>query len=79
MADPGMGWHRCAGGILQVLPERVLAVEFDGPPADHDEPVTREEMAASLSRIAGRQVKIPHEPGWMTRFTDNTRLASDYR
>jgi 2-polyprenyl-6-methoxyphenol hydroxylase-like FAD-dependent oxidoreductase len=29
MADPGMGWHRCRGGILQVLPGRVLAVEFD--------------------------------------------------
>jgi rifampicin monooxygenase len=79
MADPGMGWHRCTGGILQVLPGRVLAVEFDGPPADRDEPVTREEMSASLSRITGRQVKIPREPGWMTRFTDNTRLASDYR
>lgn len=79
MVDPGMGWHRCAGGILQVLPGRVLAVEFDGPPADRDDPVTREEMSASLGRIIGRPIEIPREPGWMTRFTDNTRLASDYR
>lgn len=79
MADPGMGWHRCAGGILQVLPGRVLAVEFDGPPADRDDPVTREEMSASLSRITGRPIEVPREPGWMTRFTDNTRLAGDYR
>jgi rifampicin monooxygenase len=79
MTDPGMGWHRCSGGILQVLPGRVLAVEFDGPPADRDDPVTREEMSASLRRITGRPIEIPREPGWMTRFTDNTRLAGDYR
>jgi rifampicin monooxygenase len=79
MTDPGMGWHRCAGGILQVLPGRVLAVEFDGPPADRDETVTRAEMSAAVSRITGRPVTIPAGVGWMTRFTDNTRLASDYR
>ncbi|MGI5226508.1 FAD-dependent monooxygenase [Actinoallomurus sp. CA-142502] len=78
-ADPGMGWHRCPGGMLQVLPGRVLAVEFDGPPADRDEPVTVAEMSSCLSRIVGRPITIPGEPGWMTRFTDNTRLADDYR
>jgi 2-polyprenyl-6-methoxyphenol hydroxylase-like FAD-dependent oxidoreductase len=79
VAAPGMGWHRCVGGILQVMPGRVLAVEFDGPPADRDDPVTVEEVAASASRIVGRPVAIPGEPTWMTRFTDNTRLAADYR
>ena len=79
MADPGIGWHRCAGGILQVLPGRVLAVEFDGPPADRDDPVTRAELSASLTRITGRPIEVPAGPGWMTRFTDNTRLADDYR
>jgi rifampicin monooxygenase len=77
--DPGPGWHRCVGGILQVLPGRVLAVEFDGPPADRDEVLTTAEMEASVSRIVGRPVHIPDEPGWKARFTDNTRLASDYR
>jgi 2-polyprenyl-6-methoxyphenol hydroxylase-like FAD-dependent oxidoreductase len=77
--DPGMGWHRCVGGIVQALPGRVLTVEFDGPPADRDDPVTAEEVAGSLSRIVGRPVSVVGEPGWMARFTDNTRLAADYR
>jgi 2-polyprenyl-6-methoxyphenol hydroxylase-like FAD-dependent oxidoreductase len=79
MAAPGLGWHRCVGGILQVMPGRVLAVEFDGPPADRDDPVTVAEVAGSVGRIVGRPVAIPGEPTWMTRFTDNTRLAADYR
>ncbi|MBO2453255.1 FAD-dependent monooxygenase [Actinomadura barringtoniae] len=32
IAEPGMGWHRLPGGILQILPGRVIAVEFDGAP-----------------------------------------------
>jgi hypothetical protein len=36
-------------------------------------------MSASLSRIVGRPIEIPGSPEWMTRFTDNTRLAGDYR
>ncbi|GAA5187358.1 FAD-dependent monooxygenase [Rugosimonospora acidiphila] len=79
MTDPGMGWHRCRSGILQVLPGRVLAVEFDGPPADRDDPVTVPELSASLSRIVGRPIEVAAQPRWMTRFTDNTRLADDYR
>jgi 2-polyprenyl-6-methoxyphenol hydroxylase-like FAD-dependent oxidoreductase len=75
----GVGWHRCVGGILQVLPGRIVSVEFDGPPADRDEPVTRAEMSASISRVTGQPITIPAETGWMTRFTDNTRQADDYR
>jgi hypothetical protein len=74
-----MGWHRCPGGILQILPGRILAVEFDGPPADRDDPMTVAEMAASTSRIVGRPIEIHEQPRWMTRFTDNTRLVDDYR
>jgi anhydrotetracycline 6-monooxygenase / 5a,11a-dehydrotetracycline 5-monooxygenase len=73
------GWHRTAGGVIQVTPMRVLTVEFDGPPADRDAPMTVDELAASVRRVAGRAVAIPEEPRWMSRFTDNTRQVGEYR
>jgi hypothetical protein len=36
-------------------------------------------MSASISRVTGQPITIPAETGWMTRFTDNTRQADDYR
>ncbi|MCX4746173.1 FAD-dependent monooxygenase [Kitasatospora sp. NBC_01287] len=79
LANPGGGWHRLAGGVLQVLPGRILAVEFDGPPADREQPVTKQEFADSLERITGRRIELTAEPTWLSRFTDNTRLAEHYR
>lgn len=77
--DPGLGWHRTAGGVIGVEPDRVLTIEFDGPPADRGHPTTREEMIASIHRVSGREVRIPGEAPWLSRFTDNTRLADRYR
>ncbi len=79
LEDPGIGWHRTAGGILQILPGRILTVEFDGPPADRGSVMSRREMAESMSRVAGRPVDFTEEPTWLSRFTDNTRLADTYR
>jgi 2-polyprenyl-6-methoxyphenol hydroxylase-like FAD-dependent oxidoreductase len=76
---PGSGWHRTATGVIQITPRRVLTVEFNGPPSDRDAPMTVAELAASASRVVGRPVTIPGEPGWMSRFTDNTRHATEYR
>ncbi|WP_163512317.1 FAD-dependent monooxygenase [Fodinicola acaciae] len=75
--NPGLGWHRTSGGIMQITPARVVVVEFDGPP--EDKPMTLDEFSSAVDRVAGRHVDIPAQPVWMSRFTDNTRLADDYR
>ncbi|WP_329568620.1 FAD-dependent monooxygenase [Kitasatospora sp. NBC_01266] len=79
LADPGPGWHRLPGGVLQVLPGRILSVEFDRPQVDRELPVTVEEFTDSLERITGRRIELATEPTWLTRFTDNSRLAEHYR
>jgi len=42
------------------------------------EPVSLVELAAAASRIAGTDFR-PRDPIWLTRFTDETRLAEHYR
>jgi 2-polyprenyl-6-methoxyphenol hydroxylase-like FAD-dependent oxidoreductase len=83
LADDSMlslGWHRTDQGLMVYgpFPGRVLTVEFDGPPADRDAPVTREEVQASLRRVSGTDVTVT-AVRTATRFTDNTRLADTYR
>jgi len=82
-ADPGAlkpGWNRTAGGAYMYGPgpNRVLVVEFKGPPADRDTAVTIEELQASLRRVSGTDVTIS-EVTATTRFTDNARQATSYR
>jgi 2-polyprenyl-6-methoxyphenol hydroxylase-like FAD-dependent oxidoreductase len=42
------------------------------------EPVLLAELAATAARIAGSDFR-PRDPIWLTRFTDETRLAEHYR
>ena len=42
------------------------------------EPVSLVELAAAAARIAGTDFR-PRDPIWLTRFTDETRLAEHYR
>ena len=42
------------------------------------EPVSLFELAATAARIAGTDFR-PRDPIWLTRFTDETRLAQHYR
>ncbi|WP_344308625.1 FAD-dependent oxidoreductase, partial [Fodinicola feengrottensis] len=74
------GWNRTETGMMVYgpSPERVLTVEFDGPPADREEPVSVEELQASVRRVSGTDVTIK-EIISATRFTDNARAASTYR
>jgi 2-polyprenyl-6-methoxyphenol hydroxylase-like FAD-dependent oxidoreductase len=74
------GWNRTDTGMLVHGPHpgRILTVEYDGPPADRDAPVTREELAASLRRVSGQDVSITAVES-ATRSTDNARQASTYR
>ena len=75
-----LGWRRTAKGMLAYgpAPGRVLTVEFDGPPADRNTPVTVEEVQSSLRNVSGAAVTITSMKS-ATRFTDNARQATTYR
>ena len=74
------GWQRTDTGVMVYgpFPGRVLTVEFDGPPADRDAPITAAELQASIRRVSGVDVTVTAVRS-ATRFTDNARLASTYR
>jgi 2-polyprenyl-6-methoxyphenol hydroxylase-like FAD-dependent oxidoreductase len=83
IADPGTlnpGWNRTPAGVYVYGPgpNRVLVVEFKGPPTGRDAPVTTEELQASLRRVSGTDVTIAGVFA-ATRFTDNARQATSYR
>ncbi|MEV6831644.1 FAD-dependent monooxygenase [Amycolatopsis sp. NPDC051102] len=59
-------------------PPRVHTVEYAGPPADRDAPVTAEEMQASLRRVSGTDVTVTRVH-LATRYADTTRQATTYR
>jgi 2-polyprenyl-6-methoxyphenol hydroxylase-like FAD-dependent oxidoreductase len=75
-----LGWRRTLTGMLAYgpVPGRIFVAEFDGPPADRDMPVTREEVEKSLRYVSGADVRIVAMKS-ATRFTDNARQASVYR
>jgi len=74
------GWNRTPAGVYVYGPgpHRVLVVEFKGPPADRDAPVTTEELQTSLRQVSGTDVTISTVFA-STRFTDNARQATTYR
>lgn len=75
-----LGWRRTPTGMMAYgpLPGRIFLAEFDGPPADRDAPVTRDELEGSLRHVSGADVRITAVQS-ATRFTDNARQAADYR
>ncbi|MGW1194733.1 FAD-dependent monooxygenase [Streptomyces sp. NPDC002536] len=76
----GSGWQGTGTGVYVhgPFPGRILTVEFDGPPADRNAPVTAEELETSLRKVSGADVRIT-KVHTATRFTDNARQASSYR
>src|ERR1700678_2377615 len=59
-------------------PNRLIMLDFSGPPEDRQASVTREEIEAVLRRVSGEDVRVkPLENG--SRWTDNTRLVDTYR
>ncbi|MBH1936741.1 FAD-dependent oxidoreductase [Streptomyces sp. AV19] len=76
----GAGWRTTETGhyVHGPMPGRILTVEFDGPPADRESPVTAEELEDSLRRVAGVDVTVTAVRS-ATRFTDNARQATAYR
>ncbi|MGV9673889.1 FAD-dependent monooxygenase [Nocardia sp. NPDC003482] len=75
-----LGWHSTDKGIFAYgpTPGRFLTVEVDGPPADRNAPITAAELQASLRKVSGVPVRITAVHS-ATRFTDNTRQATNYR
>jgi 2-polyprenyl-6-methoxyphenol hydroxylase-like FAD-dependent oxidoreductase len=75
-----LGWHRTEHGLMVrgPIPKRVFTAQFDGPPADRDAPITREELQAAVRRVSGTSVTVTAVHS-VTRFTDNTRQATTYR
>ncbi|RKH03283.1 FAD-dependent monooxygenase [Corallococcus carmarthensis] len=75
-----LGWRRTGGGMMSYgpIPGRVAVLEFDGPPADREAPVTATEVEQSLRRVSGADVRITalHSA---TRFSDHARQASSYQ
>jgi 2-polyprenyl-6-methoxyphenol hydroxylase-like FAD-dependent oxidoreductase len=83
IADPqklSPGWNRTPKGtyVNGPVPGRILTVEFDGPPADRDAPVTLETLQASLRNVSQTDVTLTAVHA-ASRWTDNARQASTYR
>lgn len=74
------GWNTTDVGTYAhgPIPGRILTVEFDGPPADRQSPITARELEGSLRRVTGVDVTVTQVHS-ATRFTDNCRQASSYR
>lgn len=74
------GWNATGTGLYVhgPLPGRIMTVEFDGPPADRDAPITAAELQGSLRHTSGVPVTITEVLN-ATRFTDNARQATTYR
>ncbi|WP_285629735.1 FAD-dependent monooxygenase [Actinoallomurus iriomotensis] len=77
----GRGWQYTPAGVYVhgPMPGRVRTVEFDGPPADREAPVTAAEIEASLRRVSGVDVRVTEVIGSAGRYTDNARQATTYR
>ncbi|MFJ4653557.1 FAD-dependent monooxygenase [Nocardia sp. NPDC088792] len=75
-----VGWHDTPTGVyvLGPMPGRFLTVEFDGPPADRDTPITAIELENSLRAVTGADIRVSAVHS-ATRFTDNTRQVTEYR
>jgi 2-polyprenyl-6-methoxyphenol hydroxylase-like FAD-dependent oxidoreductase len=74
------GWHVTGRGLYAHGPKpgRILTVEFAGPPADRDAPVTPAELQDALRRVSDTDVLVTAVEA-AARFTDNTRQAATYR
>jgi 2-polyprenyl-6-methoxyphenol hydroxylase-like FAD-dependent oxidoreductase len=57
---------------------RIGLVDASMPHVDPSEPVSLAELASSAARIAGTDFR-PRDPIWLSRFTDETRIAEQYR
>ncbi|MFC4536676.1 FAD-dependent monooxygenase [Sphaerisporangium dianthi] len=76
----GAGWHATPTGVYAhgPVPGRILTVQFTGPRAERDTPVTAEELQEAIRHVTGAEVTVTAIKS-ATRFTDNARQATTYR
>lgn len=72
-----------AAGGLMVVPlggdmYRVIVTDADRVGVPTATPVTLEELSISTQRVAGQRFGM-HAPQWLSRFSNETRLAETYR
>ncbi len=77
------GWNLTERGWTVISPSpwgpsRVAAFDFDGPHRDRRTPLTLDELRATVSRIAGRDIPM-HHATFLDRFSDYARLVHSYR
>lgn len=77
------GWTHTPTGVYSFgpVPGRILTVQFTGAPdrALRDQPVTVDELQASIRLVTGLDVTVRGIRGRATRWTDNARQATTYR
>lgn len=88
VAFPGLGGRefgiaRTKTGNFAIVPMgsgvyRLAAIECDQPAIDHDVPMTLDELQAAIRRVIGLDLPM-HEPVWLSRPTDSSRLVERYR
>jgi 2-polyprenyl-6-methoxyphenol hydroxylase-like FAD-dependent oxidoreductase len=64
--------------ILSLVPGQIGTIEFDGGPDERDQPMTVEEMQASIRRVSGVDATITRMDTAL-RYSDNARQAQTYR
>jgi len=72
------GFHYTSGGMFGAFLGRVFMLDFSGPPANREAPVTHEEFEKVLRRVSGEDVRLTAFDN-ASRWTDNTRLVDTYR
>jgi hypothetical protein len=72
------GFGYTSSGMFGAILGRVFMLDFSGPPADRQAPVTHEEFESVLRRVSGVDVRVRAFEN-ASRWTDNTRLADTYR
>ncbi|MBL7497616.1 FAD-dependent monooxygenase [Frankia sp. CNm7] len=70
------------GGMFGAIPDvdfhHLMTTEFDRPTPGHDEPVTFDEVRASVRRATGADV-TEGRPRWLARYGNVARIPSTYR
>ncbi len=77
------GMARTSTGNFAIIPMgsgvyRVAAVEWDQPSIDHNAPMTLDELQAAVRRVINLDLPM-HDPVWLSRPTDSSRLVERYR
>jgi 2-polyprenyl-6-methoxyphenol hydroxylase-like FAD-dependent oxidoreductase len=81
-STPVLSMVNAAGGLM-VVPlgggvHRVIVIDTDRVDVPTTTPVTLEELSNSTRRAAGQDFGM-HAPQWLSRFSNETRLATAYR